>query len=293
RSQVVRDEQVASQGGQLTWYLDGAHTPESLAACAAWLRGELATAAAATTTTAATTASTDAPATRHALVLLFNCMRDRDPAVLLPPLASALLAPPSSPELKAAAVTAAVTPTKQPAASSGAQARPSVQASIAIGVKSGMGDAGPAVGGVVQLQAAIFTPMLSGGGVLLPPGQGSQQQQQQQQQEQQPAVDLSWQVRMRDVWYAVSPHAGATSQGSVPEMDGMAVYTPVGLAKDGGGACTIPDLPYVSVASSLPDALAAVRTAAVNDPRVHLHVLVTGSLYLVGDVLRLLDKRPA
>ncbi|GIL67476.1 hypothetical protein Vafri_20872 [Volvox africanus] len=41
RSQVLHDDEAAAQGGCLTFYLDGAHTPESMAVCGAWFAEEV------------------------------------------------------------------------------------------------------------------------------------------------------------------------------------------------------------------------------------------------------------
>ncbi|EFJ45776.1 hypothetical protein VOLCADRAFT_93841 [Volvox carteri f. nagariensis] len=262
RSQVVEDEVAASRGGgRLTVYLDGAHTPESMGVCAAWFGGELAKAG----------SSANPPyTTRHAAVLLFNCMRERDPAVLLPALSAAL---------------------------AGAET-------------------------VRAFDAALFTPMLSGGGVLLPAGDtgGKTKSHPLQPSSPSPSVqssvqssvpatatgtavaspatapvnDLTLQTRMRDIWESIDAavRQPPPPEAAVAEPHGLqqGVGT-LGLYSRGNGKC-LNGLPYASVAESLPAALEALRGAAAADPRVHVHVLVTGSLYLVGDVLRLLNRAP-
>ena len=65
-----------ASAGPVTFFLDGAHTPESMAACARWFA-----------------AASGAAAGRDGgggvdRVLLFNCMVTREPAALLPPLLS-------------------------------------------------------------------------------------------------------------------------------------------------------------------------------------------------------------
>lgn len=203
-------------------------------------------------------------------MLLFNCMRERDPAVLLPVLAAKF-----SPR--------------------------------------------------TSLDAAIFTPMLSGGGVLLPAHAVTQSHPQQQQTPVPAAVavasraaDLSWQARMLHVWESTQISAEqekqlegkmnnaytstAISSASAPTASTSALSVTEGT--DGGRLHTarfqqgepsgrLYGLPAASVSVSLPAALEALRAAAAADPLVHVHVLVTGSLYLVGDMLRLLNKPPA
>jgi hypothetical protein len=68
----------------VTFYLDGAHTPESMAACSHWFADASSSAAAQDTLT-----SVDR-------VLLFNCLYTRDPSALLPPLTRMLASGESS-----------------------------------------------------------------------------------------------------------------------------------------------------------------------------------------------------
>ncbi|KAG2488378.1 hypothetical protein HYH03_013067 [Edaphochlamys debaryana] len=229
RSQVL-------QQGSLRLFLDGAHTPESMATAAAWFGAEL--------RRQAGQSGRVAP-----VVLLFNCMRDRDPAALLPALAEAL-------------------------------------------AEAGVG-AGAAGKDNVPLASVAFTPMLSGGGVLLPPtANGQPSTAAAQPPKQQPPTDLAWQERMRELWVdGLAAAAAPTSpEGSL----------------SGSGSGSAPTLPRVWVAESLPAALASLQSSAAAEAKaaesvdgeglqgpVGLNVLVTGSLYLVGDVLRLFDSAPA
>ncbi len=95
-------------------------------------------------------------------------------------------------------------------------------------------------------------------------------------------VDLSWQERMREVWERECGGEGAVA------------------GRTGAGAG-----PRVVVAGSLQDALALLRRRQAGPPgagaqaaegqpqqRQGLRVLATGSLYLVGDTLRLLGRLP-
>jgi hypothetical protein len=124
---VVQDEEFAEAGGgsRLTFYLDGAHTPESMAAAAHWFADAAAAdadaggggggggaaasssgvAAAAAAAAAAAPQRGSAPVQSWAAlqgggggsggaashnVLMFNCMKERDPGALLPALAGSL-----------------------------------------------------------------------------------------------------------------------------------------------------------------------------------------------------------
>ncbi|KXZ46240.1 hypothetical protein GPECTOR_45g110 [Gonium pectorale] len=270
---VIPDEEAAARGGRLTLYLDGAHSPESMATCAAWFGDQLAAAQAAEAQAeAAEAAGSRTPGAgprRHAAVLLFNCMPPRDPGLLLPALADALAA-----------------------------ARLLPAGSRRDGAAQG-GGAAAASGGnaaVAELAAAIFTPVLSGSTTLLPVaatsasaaagGSAGQQPVQPAPPGHAPAAaapgpSLSWQERMCGIWSGLvrpAPTHGRAEEHATPPSD------------DDSGA--LPGLPAASVAPSLPAALEAVRAAAAADPRVAVHVLVTGSLYLVGDTLRLLNKPP-
>ena len=120
RSQVIHDEQLAekasisgagdssssSSRSRLTFFLDGAHTPESMVTCAEWFA-----AAAGAEAVAAAVGSSGGKANgisnhqqqqqagsnqQHQVqrklvrVLVFNCMKERDPKALLPELYASL-----------------------------------------------------------------------------------------------------------------------------------------------------------------------------------------------------------
>jgi len=67
------EESSSSSSSRLTYYLDGAHTPESMVTCAAWFAQ-------------VTPQRQQQPQQQYMRVLLFNCMKERDPALLLPEL---------------------------------------------------------------------------------------------------------------------------------------------------------------------------------------------------------------
>jgi folylpolyglutamate synthase len=82
--QVVPDPKFQQQGSssRLMFYLDGAHTPESMITCGTWFAQ----------VTSAATADTSRQQQQQQVVrvLVFNCMKERNPAILLPHLHSEL-----------------------------------------------------------------------------------------------------------------------------------------------------------------------------------------------------------
>ncbi|KAJ0979565.1 hypothetical protein J5N97_015039 [Dioscorea zingiberensis] len=82
RAQIVPDPHIRMQSecfsnGGLVFYLDGAHSPESLETCAAWFSHAV----------REDTQQSDSLEEQTARkILLFNCMSVRDPLLLLPPL---------------------------------------------------------------------------------------------------------------------------------------------------------------------------------------------------------------
>ncbi|KAK9864316.1 hypothetical protein WJX84_006574 [Apatococcus fuscideae] len=78
RAQVIRDPTSPDMGPGVTFYLDGAHTEESMASCGEWFHDAVQQAAALT------------PGLATQRVLLFNCMQERDPGKLLKSLATTM-----------------------------------------------------------------------------------------------------------------------------------------------------------------------------------------------------------
>ncbi|QDZ20863.1 folylpolyglutamate synthase [Chloropicon primus] len=74
RGQIEKDNPGDGGAENITFYLDGAHTPESMLCCSKWYQGA---------TKLALEASSPSSGERW---LMFNCMRDRDPNVLFEPL---------------------------------------------------------------------------------------------------------------------------------------------------------------------------------------------------------------
>lgn len=73
RGDVFSDPEI----NNLTYFVDGAHTPESVASCASWF--------------ALTSSTRERDTSTTERILVFNCMEERDPASLLLPLQNTLL----------------------------------------------------------------------------------------------------------------------------------------------------------------------------------------------------------
>lgn len=240
----------------LVWYLDGAHTEESMAQCAEWFceaskwpEGEETVIETMTETATQTEGETANDATQDTQadaavdgdsvlqedlklkppppqplrLFLFNCMEERDPLTLLTPLAKAL--------------SDRKTPLTHP---------------------------------------AYFAPSESSAKGLVPDTQEH--------------VDLRWQQKMAGTWDdLVRKHPGSyiSSEGDagvVPENAPAA------------GDSNTPPIP-TSLAASVPSlrlAVEKIRSVALEQRRLRtgrrVHVLVAGSLYLVGDMLRVLGR---
>ncbi|CAA7026739.1 unnamed protein product [Microthlaspi erraticum] len=211
RAQVVPDEFIDCQrSGDLVFYLDGAHSPESMEACAKWFSFTV-------------KGNNQSESSEHLVngsshdklsgeencqqILLFNCMSVRDPNLLLPHL-------------------------KNTCANHG-----------------------------VHFKKALFVPNMSvyhkvGTAADLP--------------EDDPHVDLSWQFKLQQVWESLvhSEREGEGERGKDGESSGNS-----------------------EVFTSLPMAIKWLRDSVhESSSATRFQVLVTGSLHLVGDVLRLIRK---
>jgi folylpolyglutamate synthase len=172
-------------------------------------------------------------------VLLFNCMKERDPAALLPALARTL-------------------------ASRG-----------------------------VAVQHAAFVPPDSNFGFL--PGSSKASSSAAQPAER----DLSWQQHQQQQWEVAlqdvpAAAAGAAAQRSAAQQ-AVAELAAQRLRPVGGGgaaAGAVLDSSRGVVAPSLQATVDWLRACVRARPQLRLQVLVTGSLYLVGDMLRLLGRAP-
>ncbi|XP_010552856.1 PREDICTED: folylpolyglutamate synthase [Tarenaya hassleriana] len=216
RAQVVPDQFTESGNeGDLVFYLDGAHSPESMEACAKWfslaVKGEslkhLANISSGSTRDSVEReCDKNESGKSHQQILLFNCMSVRDPHLLLPHL-------------------------KNTCANHG-----------------------------VHFKKALFVPNMSvyhkvGTHDTLPENDSQ--------------VDLSWQYKLQNVWESLV-HGERGKDGNNVE--------------DRGNENSM-------VMSSLPQAMNWLReSVGQSGSSIRLQVLVTGSLHLVGDVLRLVRK---
>ncbi|CAO2817139.1 unnamed protein product [Amaranthus hypochondriacus] len=227
RAQIVPDQYISTENpGDLVFYLDGAHSPESMEVCGKWFSNvvkedeQLGNFAEhpPNTSTFETRRGFHDSATRSCStqILLFNCMSVRDPHLLLPRLIKAC-------------------------ASHG-----------------------------VQFKQAIFVPNISVYNKVITDVPHSTTQ-----------VDLSWQLTLQRVWESLinadkGGYAKDSDIGSKEERD---------ESEKGIISCT-----NSKVFSTLPLAINWIRDYARQNQYVRVQVLVTGSLHLIGDVLRLIRK---
>ncbi|XP_050384941.1 folylpolyglutamate synthase isoform X2 [Argentina anserina] len=211
RAQIVPDHYISNQSpGDLIFYLDGAHSPESMEICARWF-------SLCTKENSQEKASDFSRShAKNSQILLFNCMSVRDPQLLLPNL-------------------------MKTCASHG-----------------------------VYFKKALFVPNTSVyhkvGSHSLPPTD--------------PQVDLSWQFSLQRVWENLMGNRGADDK--IP--DTLSEESRDDMEKP------VKHCEHSAVFSSLPSALKWLRDSVRHNPSTRFQVLVTGSLHLVGDVLRLVKK---
>ncbi len=205
RAEIFDDDQAAG----LTFFVDGAHTPESIGACASWFT-DASIARDVRDAPPKATGTTNSTADR---VVIFNCMEERDPETLLEPLRRVLLRP-----------------------------------------------------GAEHLWPSeiIFSPTTSSYTKLSTPNG---------------AADTAWQGNLSAVWQRLvnRAHGSGGSSGS---------GTGSGIECSRAGQSGQQHLPKPVVSPSLAETLRRVRSRATSfGAGKRLHVLVTGSLYLVGDLL--------
>lgn len=230
RAQIIPDLSFDIESpGDLVFYLDGAHSPESMEVCGKWFC--LAIKEDARQQSCSSNQEHDNSRTSNELVplnpgetsskdsaqiLLFNCMSVRDPQLLLPRL-----------------------------------------------VKT-------CVGHGINFNKALFVPNMSlytkvGSSSSLPPTTDS-------------VVDLSWQLTLQRVWEnIIGGERGYNNNGDLVSIENKD-HTIVKSCENS------------VVFSSLPLAIKWLRDAAKHNRSVRLQVLVTGSLHMVGDVIKLLKK---
>jgi len=211
RSQIFLDTTVPFN--RLSFFLDGAHTEESMVTCADWFAD---TSSSSSFEKKDNTISDDDEGELQR-VLLFNCTPDRDPQKLLKPLAENL-----------------------------------------------------AARGVFP-HHALFVPPDSTYMKLGPAGA---------------PPELTWQINLRSIWQDITGRR--MSDTKMQGVRALPLLLPPGLNH--------PALPAAqetingAVLPNLQMALNWLRKRARERPALRLQVLVTGSLYLVGDLLKLLGK---
>jgi folylpolyglutamate synthase len=213
----------------LTFYLDGAHTEESMVQCGTWFASATATAAAAAAAAARELAAGGGggshngsealpPPTR---IMLFNCMEEREPARLLKPLA----------------------------------ARHHDRSLV--------------------FDSALFVPLDSG--MSLKPSTGDKE-------------NMRWQHTLKGTWDALLSSSTPSSQRApvraAPAAPASAAAAADSAPSASSSSSSSPPPPLSDVKPSVAGVIEMLRQQTRDNPRQRLQVLVTGSLYLVGDVLR-------
>ncbi|XP_039129400.1 folylpolyglutamate synthase [Dioscorea cayenensis subsp. rotundata] len=225
RAQIVPDPLLQFQNeslskGCLVFYLDGAHSPESLETCATWFSHAVKEDSQQSGSFREQTARNDyqqsdsleEQAARK--ILLFNCMSVRDPQLLLPPLINTC-------------------------------------------ARNG-----------VYFHKALFVPNHSVfnkvGSHATPPTDPQH-------------VDLSWQLTLQRAWENLTTDKGVGNDKVSREIR----HADLSNTRDTMNSSVFPSLQL---------AIKWLRESAQSNRSTRFQVLVTGSLHLVGDVLRLLKK---
>ncbi|KAL5745550.1 hypothetical protein ACOSP7_026696 [Xanthoceras sorbifolium] len=257
RAQIVYDissmsyyssEVTESPSRDLIFYLDGAHSPESMEACAQWFSSVVKENKNSSPSSASSFSKirnmedvqrngyirqekekTKQPNKISKQILLFNCMEVRDPQVLLPRLMSTC-------------------------ASSG-----------------------------TRFSKALFVPSMStynkvtSGSSAIPLYISGR--------------DLSWQFSLQRLWERIIHGADPVLDKSF-QMDGVETLPPREFIYEDASPCS-PAYECVAcsaVMPSLPLTIKWLRDCVKENPSIRVQVLVTGSLHLVGDVLKLLKR---
>ncbi|CAL1374599.1 unnamed protein product [Linum trigynum] len=219
RAQIVPDQYVDSEkDGDLVFYLDGAHSPESMEICAKWFSGAVKGEHQSDTAKPQVSSSTHQLKKNIMQILLFNCMTVRDPELLLPQL------------MKTCASQD------------------------------------------VYFKKALFAPNMSVyhkvGTHALPSAV--------------PEADLSWQLTLQRVWdNTMQKDKGREAKQVNHVAEEMKDDTGKGGGSHESSSVVFPSLPL---------AIKWLRDTVRQNQSVRLQVLVTGSLHLVGDVLKLIRK---
>ena len=217
RAQVVPDDTE-----DLSWFLDGAHTEESMRHVAEWFCGHDGS------SQNQSQNQSQSQITEPVRLLLFNCMEERDPVMLLTPLAQT-----------AEAMNAPIT------------------------------------------APALFTPSESSSKGLVPFA-GVQ--------------DVTWQGKVARTWDELARrHAGCVRASEQQVVGEVPTWVPTGVPTGvPTSSSSLSSLAASAVVPCLRQAVESVRRRAREERALgsgrRVHVLVTGSLYLVGDMLRVLGR---
>lgn len=252
RAQIVQDRNVSltypaaskKTPAGLTFYLDGAHSPESMEACASWFCGAVKensdvphspdTRLNVNLKEHSTngfiehkTEDTDESNRSQELVLLFNCMDVRDPNILLQKLVSTC------------------------------------------------SDSG------IHFSKALFVPSMSSYTKVTSANSGIPSFAERK--------DLTWQLNLQKIWEKMI-HGRDDFQNKFPSIDNHENLPPPSFLYDKATSSSPADKTSTTsaVMPSLPLTIRWLRDCVRNNPSVKVQVLVTGSLHLVGDVLKLL-----
>ncbi|XP_048432400.1 LOW QUALITY PROTEIN: folylpolyglutamate synthase-like [Pyrus x bretschneideri] len=252
RAQIVYDtslksynssKEPESSSGDLIFYLDGAHSPESMEVCGRWfstaVKGNQKTSSRLRVENAEQVLGNDhiqygsgkmeEPYETSKQILLFNCMEVRDPQALLPQLVNTC-------------------------ASSG-----------------------------IDFSKALFVPSMSSyskvtSAASVIPENFSR--------------DLSWQFKIQRFWEKMI-HGKEVDivMDAELEIDAAKVLPYEFLYEDASHCSPVDNrFSHSAVIPSLPLAISWLRDCVKHNPSVRIQVLVTGSLHLVGDVLKLLKR---
>ncbi|XP_050228023.1 folylpolyglutamate synthase isoform X2 [Mercurialis annua] len=250
RAQVIHDSSSRSlASGELIFYLDGAHSPESMEACAKWFSSAVQENKILPQLFSSPndvrcmkevmgngyiqreTGSSEGSNKISKKILLFNCMEVRDPQVLLPQLVNTC------------------------------------------------GSSG------THFSKAIFVPSMSrynkvtSGASAIPSDTSSR--------------DLSWQFSLQRLWEKIKHGTVADSAlDKSSKFDSTMNLPPREFLYEDASRCSPTDGNFAcsAVISTLPLTIKWLRNCVRENPTLRVQVLVTGSLHLVGDVLKLLKR---
>ncbi|XP_024035256.1 folylpolyglutamate synthase isoform X1 [Citrus clementina] len=238
-----------NSSGELIFYLDGAHTAESMEACAKWFSSVVKGSGNSSLSSMSSTTKTNnmeevvqrngyighkMEKTKHAnkiskQILLFNCMEARHPQVLLPRLVSTC-------------------------ASSG------THFSKALFVPS----------------VSTYSKVTSGSSFISLAISGK---------------DLSWQFSLQRLWERIIHGADPVLEKSSMK-ESTEILPPCKFLYEDAPLCSPAEECFAcsAVIPSLPLTIKWLRDSVQENPSIRVQVLVTGSLHLVGDVLKLLKR---